>query len=84
MPQLGVEQNQLVDVPSEEEFRPHVGSFLIGVFDQRGIVSVAAVRRPRQLYFPGENQLVAFSIDAQIGTLALDAFGLLNFRALER
>ena len=84
MPQLGVEQNEFVDVPREEEFRAGVGCLVARVVNQREVVGIAAFRRPRQFYLPGENQLIVCTIDAQIGTLALDAFGLLNFRSLER
>ena len=83
MPQLGVEQNKLVDVPSEEKFRTGIGCFLVSVVNQRGVVCVAAFRRPRQLYFPGEDQFVGSSIDAQIGTFAFDELGLFNFRVTE-
>ena len=83
LPLLGVEQNELVDVPGEEEFRAGVGRLLVGVLDQGGVVGVAAFGRAGQLHFSGQNQFVAGAVNAEVGALPLDALGFLNFGAAE-
>jgi len=83
MPELGVKENELVDVPGEEEFGSHVGGFLVGVLDQGRIVRIAAFRCAGQLHLSGKNEFLPGAIHAEVRALSVDTLGFFDFGALE-